>query len=184
MLHYRYVTEVAKDGLHWIKQELRQTYCRRASSTRCRHTTKKYLAWVQYEAQQVADLIKFVRRRRADAPEGASTSTIGNGSTTRWRRVIKHRITFDMDQTTSFSKKPRSTFIALLSLVANALHHFSCCNQPSPRLLWNNLFTARPAGSLGADARVRPRACSDLLHVHECDAQFDRENFRLTSSAV
>ena len=70
VLHYRYVIEIVKDGLQWIKAELRQAYRRRGFVHEITHSTKKYLAWIQYEAQQVKDLIKFVRRRRDAAPDG------------------------------------------------------------------------------------------------------------------
>ena len=187
VLHYRYVTEVAKDGLHWIKQELRQTYRRRGFVHEVSHTTKKYLAWVQYEAQQVADLIKFVRRRRADAPDGSEHQYYREWLDDQVERVIKHRITFDMDQDYLILQETTEyVYCSAFPFVAKALHHFPVVTNLTTLPFGNHLFTARPAGSLRRlMARVRPRACSGTsCTCTSATRNSTGKSFRLTSSAV
>ena len=90
--------DVSKQALFWCFQEIRQTWRRHAYVQTLSHATKKHLEWLQYEAQQVEDLMNFVKRRIDGAPKESEHRYYREWLYDQRKRITTHRISFDMDQ--------------------------------------------------------------------------------------
>ena len=82
----------------WVTRQLKQEYRRHSYLTENTRHTKKWLEWLQYEAQQVDDLLHFVKRRVDNAPQENEHKYYREWLDDQLRRIKKHRISFDMDQ--------------------------------------------------------------------------------------